>query len=309
MRKTTLIGLAAGLCTVAVTAQDSRKEQDLRAIKDLCGCYEVSFKYTETFSPESDYEKKPDYAAGALELALPILEEDDKISIQHLLIINDSTVIKHWRQDWLFENRELFAYHKDNTWEFHRLPGRHVTGQWTQKVFQVDDSPRYSGSATWIHTDGKHYWENKAASPLPRREYTKRSDYNLMLRGNRQEITESGWVHEQDNDKIIREDGADDVLLAQEKGWNEYTRVADEKCQAAMEWWQDHKDFWASVRSAWETVYDREGSLTLHRKVADKPLYMYLHELEERGATAEEIAEVLAKFVATDSGASTLQGK
>ena len=26
-----------------------------------------------------------------------------------------------------------------------------VRGQWTQKVYQVDDSPRYEGSSTWVH--------------------------------------------------------------------------------------------------------------------------------------------------------------
>ena len=299
----------AGLCAISSSAQDTKKEQDLQAIKDLCGCYEVSFKYTETFAPEIDYEKKTDYTASALELALPILEEDNKISIQHLLVINDSTVIKHWRQDWLFENRRVYAYYKDNTWVFEQVPAEQVAGQWTQKVYQVDDSPRYSGSATWIHADGKHYWENRASSPLPRREYTKRSDYNVMLRGNRQQITPSGWVHEQDNDKVIREDGAADVLLAQEKGWNEYTRVADERCRVANDWWEAHKDFWVSVRAAWDTVYDREGSLTLLKKVADKPLYMHLHTLEEKGASAEEIAGVLASFVAPDTGGNAMDGK
>lgn len=56
-----------------------------------------------------------------------------------------------------------------------------------------------------IPADGKDYWENKTSSPLPRREYTKRDDYNVMLRGNRHEITDYGWMHEQDNDKMIRQ--------------------------------------------------------------------------------------------------------
>ena len=47
-----------------------------------------------------------------------------------------------------------------------------VKKQWTQKVYQVDDSPRYSGSATWVHVDGKRYWQNKTGAPLPRREYS-----------------------------------------------------------------------------------------------------------------------------------------
>ena len=85
-----------------------------------------------------------------------------------------------------------------------KLDKKDVKGQWTQKVFQVDDSPRYEGSGYWVHLDQKSYWENTTSAPLPRREYTKRNDYNVTERGNRQEITSTGWVHDQNNKKIIR---------------------------------------------------------------------------------------------------------
>nr|WP_298997505.1 DUF6607 family protein [uncultured Allomuricauda sp.] len=280
-----------------VLQAQTKQEQDREAILDMCGCYDITFKYTETFAPEIDYEKKLEYTAAALELALPIVNEDNKISIQHLLVVNDTMVIKHWRQDWEYENRKVFHYDKDNNWVFQTLPEEQVEGQWTQKVFQVDDSPRYSGSATWIHADGKHYWENKSDSPLPRREYTKRSDYNVMARGNRQEITSFGWVHEQDNDKIVRKDGEEDVLLAQEKGMNIYTKVADEKCKIAKDWWRDHKDFWANVRTSWDTVYNREGDLTLQKSVDKKPLFMHFYPMEKMNAGPAEIAETINKFV------------
>ncbi|MEX0275600.1 MAG: DUF6607 family protein, partial [Flavobacteriaceae bacterium] len=270
------------LVPISVLQSQNKKEMDRQAIKDMCGCYEITFKYTETFAPEIDYEKKMDYTAAALELAMPIVDKEDKISIQHLLVVNDTMVIKHWRQDWLYENRNVFHYDKDNNWTFAQLPPEAVKGQWTQKVYQVDDSPRYSGSATWVHIDGKHYWENKSDSPLPRREYSKRDDYNVMKRGNRHEITKDGWVHEQDNDKIIRQDGKEDVLLAQEKGMNTYKKVDDKKCELAKEWWNKHSVFWTSVRTSWDKVYDkRQGNLTLLKKVDDKPLYRHLYPLEK----------------------------
>ena len=294
--------------TPLLIGQD-KKEMDKTSIMDLCGCYEITFKYTETFAPEIDYEKKYDYTAAALELALPIVEEDDKISIQHLLVVNDTMVIKHWRQDWLYENEEVFYYDKDNNWTFKKLPADQVAGQWTQKVYQVDDGPRYSGSATWVHFDGKHYWENRADSPLPRREYTKRSDYNVMLRGNRHEITDFGWVHEQDNEKIIRTDEAEDILLAQEKGMNTYTKVADTRCQVAKDWWMEHGAFWASVREAWDGIYDREGDLTLAKKVDGKPLFMHLYPLEKKGASVQEISQVLNKFVISNKASNRVETK
>ncbi|MEM9648360.1 MAG: DUF6607 family protein [Bacteroidota bacterium] len=294
--------------TSLVNAQ-KKKELDRQAILDMCGCYDITFKYTETFAPEIDYEKKMDYTAGALELALPIVDEKNKISIQHLLVINDSMIIKHWRQDWEFENQNVFYYDKDNNWKFGKLPKEQVKGQWTQKVYQVDDSPRYSGSATWVHVDGKHYWENKSDAPLPRREYSKRSDYNVMKRGNRHEITSYGWVHEQDNDKIIREDGKADVLLAQEKGMNVYKKVDDSKCQLGVKWWNKHKEFWANVRSSWDQVYDREGDLTLLKKVDGKPMFMHFYPLEKKEGNSTEISELINKFVANDINTGDAEGK
>ena len=302
-----LMTLSTTISLFGQVAKD-KKQQDIQSIKDMCGCYEIKFKYTETFAPEIDYEKHLDYTASALEWAELIEDKDDRLSIQHLLVVNDTMVIKHWRQDWEYENQNVFYYDKDNTWQFKTLPKETVKGQWTQKVFQVDDSPRYSGSASWIHADGRHYWENKTDSPLPRREYTKRKDYNVMLRGNHQEITDYGWVHEQDNDKVIRENGAKDVLLVQEKGYNTYTKIADEKCKAAKDWWASNEKFWSNVRSSWADIYDREGKLTLNKTVDEKPLFMHLHPLEKEGAKTKRIGKVIEKFIA-DKSTQDAQGK
>lgn len=309
MKKSLLLGAVLLSSIFHGISQESKKDKDIEAIKNMCGCYEVKFKYAETFAPEIDYEKKLDYTAAALEMALPIEESDNKISIQHLLVINDTMIIKHWRQDWEYENQEVFYYDKDNNWKFQTLPADNVKGQWTQKVYQVDDSPRYSGSATWVHIDGKHYWENKTDSPLPRREYSKRSDYNIMKRGNRHEITEYGWVHEQDNDKIIRNDGEEDILLAQEKGMNTYTRVEEEKCVLALSWWEDNKDFWSKVRKSWEGIYDREGYLTLHKKVDDMPLYKHFYGLKDEKIKAKKIDALIARFIVDPQTSQDIEGK
>ena len=146
-------------------------------------------------------------------------DDKNKISIQHLLVVgkpSNQFIVKHWRQDWIYENRDFYMYNGDNLWEYENKTPNSVKKQWTQKVFQVDDSPRYEGSGSWVHVDGKSYWENKTDAPLPRREYTKRNDYNITSRGNRQEITSYGWVHDQDNDKVIREKDKEDQIIAQE---------------------------------------------------------------------------------------------
>ena len=135
-----------------------------------------NFSYTDA-KPSKITNLKPEHA----EL---IYEDNNTISIQHLLIVGNEkfpSIIKHWRQDWLYQNTDLYKYDVNNSWNFVKMNKKDVRNQWTQKVFQVDDSPRYEGSSTWVHLDGKSYWENITPAPLPRREYTKRSDYNMTL--------------------------------------------------------------------------------------------------------------------------------
>lgn len=275
----------------ASVAQKKKQKQDMAAILGMCGCYEIKFSFAETFGEGKDYEYHENYYSGALEWAFPIVQEKDKVVIQHLLVINDTMIIKHWRQDWLYENRDLYVYDKDNIWNYQQLPAGEVKGQWTQKVYQVDDSPRYEGSATWVHVDGRHYWESVADAPLPRRERTKRKDYNVMVRRNRHEITDAGWVHEQDNHKVLR--GNEDQRIAQEKGWNEYRKVADSKCQPAVNWWQDNNNYWTSVREVWDEVFATQQVLELNMRAADQILFMRLFALgdELKGTTDQEMVK------------------
>ncbi|WP_308993657.1 DUF6607 family protein [Mariniflexile litorale] len=279
----------------------NKKSQDQKAIKSMCGCYEVSFNFAETFqySKDSTYQASTVKHDGALEWVELLEDADNKIVMQHLLIVgptNRQHVIKHWRQDWLFENTNLYTYNADNKWNYVSLPKAQVEGQWTQKVFQVDDSPRYEGSATWIHADGKSYWENTTDAPLPRREYTKRSDYNVTVRTNKHEITKTGWIHDQDNDKVIRKEGMNDVILAQEKGLNIYTKVDDNKCKVAQDWWKTNHEPWKLVRNKWETIFNKKANLSLEEKVEDKALYTHLFS-KDFSNKEEDINNIIDAFV------------
>lgn len=280
-------------------AQTNKIDKDRAAIKSMLGCFDVEFKYTETFAPEVDYEQAYDYSSAALEWAELVEETEDKIVIQHLLVINDTMIIKHWRQDWLFEQEESYRFDKDNSWKFEKVSKDDVKGKWTQNVYQVDDSPRYSGTATWTHADGVSAWYHKADSPLPRREYSKRDDYNVMKRGNRVQVLDYGWLHEQDNDKVIRTDTTEDVLLVQEKGYNTYKRVADDKCKAATDWWKNNHSMWADVRSVWDDVYRQKKDLDLHLTVEDKKLYEHLFYSGEEW-DKKSIKELIGTYVKTD---------
>lgn len=296
------------ICLLAGNIQAQKKKKlDIEAIKSMCGCYKITFNFAETFAPDDAYTFHKNYRSGALEYVIPIEESKDKIVLQHLLVINDTAIIKHWRQDWLYENTEMYSFHKNNSWDFKSLPSTVVKGQWTQKVYQVDDGMRYEGSATWVHVDGRHYWESTADAPLPRREFSKRKDYNVMVRRNRQEITDYGWVHEQDNKKVNREQN--DEIIASEKGWNTYVKVDESKCNPAKVWWASKKEYWADVRFIWNKLFESKKTLTFEKKVDDKVLFMKLFALQDEMLTDDNynsemskkrIAETIQRYLKSD---------
>jgi len=296
----TILSTLIILSTVSLAMGQNKQKQDADAIKKMCGCYEVTFNFAETFSYSTDslYKPSKNKVSKAIEWAGLVVDQDDKVSIQHILQVGNPSepmIIKHWRQDWLFENTNFYMYNADNQWTFKKKDIKEVKGQWTQKVYQVDDSPRYEGTASWVHVDGKSYWENITTAPLPRREYTTRSDYNLTMRGNRHEITNYGWLHDQDNDKVIREEGKEDNVIAKEKGYNTYVKVDDSRCAAAAKWWKENNAKWVTVRSKWEEVYARNKDLTLETKVNNKALYKHL--FDEAVTEEGQINPVIESFV------------
>lgn len=279
----------------------TKKQKDINAIKSMCGCFEVNFKFAETFSYSKDsiYKSSENYSAGALEWAQLVNDEKNNIIIQHILIAGDEDnpyVIKHWRQDWLYENSDFYYYDHNNKWIYKHKKQNEVKGQWSQKVYQVDDSPRYEGTATWIHVDGRSFWSNSTDAPLPRREITKRQDYNVMLRRNNHEIFDWGWQHDQDNDKIIRQLGKEDFVLAQEKGINNYIRVESKRCLAAQNFWKENKDKWSLVRNKWDNIFNYKNDIKLKNKFNEKRLYQYLFSLES-SVNEEEVSKIIDNFI------------
>ncbi len=255
-----------------VNAQ-TKLDQDREAIKSLAGFYKVTFNYTETFSPNDDYKFHEKHRSSAKEWALILEDSPKKIVIQHLLVMRgDSMIIKHWREDWTFEDTQILAYDKNDTWKKVNLAANDVKGKWTQKVYQVDDSPRYQAIGTWVHVDGRHQWQSNTDSPLPRREYSERSDYNVLNRGNNLYLTKTGWMFEQDNKKIIRSESGD-KLLAMEKGLEEFVKTDPKSFGYAQTWWKQQEKFWKDARETWDVVFAENSVIKLSPKVDNKLLY------------------------------------
>ena len=76
-----IFGVLAGLGTAAQTPKETA------AIKNLCGCYNVDFKYAETFANSKEYTYAKPYHVGGLEYIVPVEISPKKIVIQHLLVV------------------------------------------------------------------------------------------------------------------------------------------------------------------------------------------------------------------------------
>lgn len=263
-----------------VAPAKSNFQQDKETIKAMAGCYKVSFEFAETFSPDTGYKYHDRKFDWGIEYVFAVEETDKKISLQHLLIVNDTMIIKHWRQDWVYENTEILNYYKDNEWRKIKLTPEQAKGTWTQKVYQVDDGPRYEGYGTWLHVDDRHFWESTSDAPLPRREFTKRNDYNVLRRHSRMELTDYGWILEQDNEKILRGNGMD-KLICWEKGLEKFHK-GNYNCQPAIDWWTKNTQYWSDVRKVWNEVYAQTSILKIEKRINNKVLYEHLFEMGDQ---------------------------
>jgi hypothetical protein len=269
----------------------------------MAGTFKVDFDFRETVAIEPGYKLHDPYHATAdVEWVEVVTNEPRRIELQHILIA-DGTIVKHWRQEWLYENQDLYEFAARDTWRHRRISADEAKGTWTQRVFSVDDSPRYQGYGRFAHRDGVSAWESDWTwRPLPRREATKRSDYDVVVGRNRHTLTETGWVHEQDNVKLVHRGGSDKVL-AREFGLNRYERIEPAKADAAREYWRRTQTVWADVRSAWDAILVPGASVKIEPDTDDVPLAKAMSELADRGAdpktapTASEVRDRIRDFV------------
>ncbi|WP_443937657.1 DUF6607 family protein [Pedobacter sp. MW01-1-1] len=293
--------ILSSLIALAANAQ-TKLEQDRKAIKALAGFYEVNFNYAEVTAPDTAYKFSKPYEAHGSEWAEIIVDEPKRIVIQHMLAINDTTVIKHWRQDWTYEDTDIMMYTQDNAWKKVKLNPAEVKGKWTQKVYQVDDSPRYQGYGVWSHVGGHDSWQSVTDSPLPRREHTIRKDYNVLNRGTRITLTPQGWMFEQDNKKVVRSANGDKVL-AIEKGYEEFTKIDAKQFAYAQKWWSNQETYWADVRSVWsDVIASSPNALKVQTIVNGKLLYEALFSLgnqsvKEKWSSSQNKEKIKAALV------------
>lgn len=227
-------------------------DRDRQAILSMVGEYKVKFEFEE-FEPVRGYQPKPCYRSGAYELVILVEDAPERIVLQHLLVHpRMGFVIKHWRQDWHYEVSTRLEFVQDQIWCVKPVEPDEVAGSWTQSVYEVSDAPRYSGTGKWVHEQGASTWtSDRCWRPLPRREYSKRSDYNALNVVNVHRITESGWEHEQHNRKVVRNGESEVLELVKERGSNTYRLITGYDFGSGYRYWSRTEDYWSRIRQEW----------------------------------------------------------
>jgi hypothetical protein len=297
-----ILAVAASM-TAGLAQAAPPPEPDRTAILAMAGEYAVTFDFTETVVLKPGYARKPGKRTGANEVVIVVEDTPARIVLQHLLVVGDGHVVKHWRQDWAWEAPTRFEFSADQTWTVRALAPERTKGAWTQCVYEVSDAPRYCGTARWVHDGAASTWESdRGWRPLPRREYTTRSDYNALGAVNRHTVTAEGWTHEQDNEKTVRDAvGKPTGAIVREFGFNEYRRTRGVDFAPAYRYWRDTAGFWAAVRTRWDRLW-ATGGVQLKTKVDGmamiEPLFAQAGRQKAGGAVPDaEIDAVFAQWV------------
>lgn len=264
-----LVSSAAALARTAI--DDTGYEKDRLAILAMAGDYRVTFTFTETIALSAGYEPQPQAVSHGNEIVLVIADRPGFISLQHLLVMGEM-VVKHWRQDWVYEPETIFEYRGANGWQRRSVSAAERRGKWAQLVYQIDDSPRYAAAAAWDHSRGVSRWTSPDTwRPLPRRDALKRNDYDVLAGVNRHVITPDGWAHEQDNTKLILRGG--ERSLVREIGLNTYRRAEGLNRAAVEKYWRETGEYWAAVRELWADILTSSGGFQLTISGEPEPLY------------------------------------
>jgi len=296
-------------------AQPAAFEQNRDSILAMTGDYKVTFDFTETVAFVAGYELKEPKLSGGHESVRVVEDRGDFISLQHLLVVGANAspiVVKHWRQDWQYEPARVLVFVGGNAWEWRDVPASQRAGTWSQTVYQVDDAPRYGAVGTWTYDDGIAEWTPPHEwRPLPRRDMTTRDDYHAVDAVNRHVITPWGWVHEQDNSKLMLDSAP--RALVREVGLNTYRAFDDYPIAAAEDYWAGTADYWAGIRAHWAGIEAAHEQFAITIKGETEALYMPLLTLANEVNDGEKDLEpalieartVIDSFITPDIGTLT----
>jgi len=274
----------------------SQFERDRRAILAMAGDYRVTFDFLEvdTFPPQTPRDKP--YQSWGTERVYVDADTGKSISLVHILDMrivkedgspSEPIVTKHWRQTWQYEPADIVEFKGRDRWERRTLAAAERQGNWSQTVYQVDESPRYASVGRWTHSSSFSTWlSGDTWRPLPRREWSVRKDYQVLLGTNRHTITATGWVQEENNLKAVLTPGRTidpaHPYLAREYGVARYSRIRDYDFAAADEYYQRTRPFWDGVLSTWTQLFVAHPQITLRAPVDQAGLFHKLFDYADQ---------------------------
>ena len=135
----------------------------------------------ETFGSTNNYKLDNPYQSWGTEMVIVVTDEPNYISLQHIMMMyfknddgstNGPFIQKHWRQDWQYEPKSIVTFQGFDNWQKRKVNKEEGDRNWSQSVYQVDDSPRYQAVGSWQHTGNHSSWlSGETWRPLPRREF------------------------------------------------------------------------------------------------------------------------------------------
>jgi hypothetical protein len=294
------------------------QERDRRAILAMAGTFRVTFDFLEVAS-YATVPGKPigPYQSWGTEKVYVDKDEPGFVSLVHILEmrmldkegkLSEPFVIKHWRQDWRHEPTGIVEYQGIDRWQARPVAEVDKRSAWVQTVYQVDESPRYASLGRWQHSASFSTWVSADTwRPLPRREWSVRDDYQVLVGTNRHTIAPTGWTQEENNLKTVltaqREIDATRPHVAREYGMARYERLRDADFAAADRYYERTRAFWDRVRDTWSAAFAKQGTVTLRGPVDKLGLFTRLFEhadqINEKGAAAaDEDAKVIRRALA-----------
>ncbi|MEO9599487.1 DUF6607 family protein [Parasphingorhabdus sp.] len=254
---------------MAATEVQASFEQDRADILAMAGDYKVKFDMAETTTWRDDYEPIKAKISGGHESVRVIKDTGTEIVLQHLLVAEhegNTFVIKHWRQDWVYQPSNVLVYEDAGKWVNKDVPESERSGSWSQTVWQVDDSPRYGGLGKWKTVNGVRSWTSDwTARPLARRDAVRNPVYDHYQAINRHQPMPGGWIHWQDNTKMKMVDGKA-VPYVQESVLNTYKKFDGYTVSAADDYWTKTQAYWEKVRAEWDAAIAATGGVTVEEE-------------------------------------------
>ena len=283
-------------------ADISQQERDRRAILAMAGSYRVSFDFMEMIGYAPDFAPAKPYRSWGTEHVYVVENTPAKIVLQHILIMTivgkdgepmGPFVTKHWRQDWAYQDAAIHTYSGHGSWAKTSREESARAGTWSQTVWQVDDSPRYAAWGKWQHTPERSWWSSEETwRPLPRREFSVRDDYDVMIGSNTHIVLPTGWVQEEHNVKAVLDAaGKVQARLAREIGIARYERISDLDTTPGDDYWNSTADFWAEVRAYWNREMAQHSRIALSAEVDGRKMFQPLFERAQAIADGEAFSK------------------